>query len=132
MSISSASRKRAAKRARRLKEQLEQSDKRSCEELIRGLFEQWDRQARFRAAAIFLRASDCHQDGNPIPRVWDLYHKKLAEAKVLEEVQVQLGVEPDATRQLAEICRQAVARHMGRGMAWLGRPMHPAGRRPAE
>jgi len=72
------------------------------------LLSQWEREIEFRAHQLFCWKGDCRQG------VWDLFNKKRQEAMALE-------VDDD----LREICRQAIARHMGPRMAWLGRPMLP-------
>ena len=68
---------------------------------------QWQRQAQFRAGAFI------YQDGQAVPKVWDLCCRKW-------QVAVELGIEDDLT----EICRQAIARQIGSGQTKLGLASH--------
>jgi len=68
-----------------------------------NLLAQWQREADFRAERF---RDKRHTD---IRQVWDLQ-------RIKEPVATELGI----SEELSEICRQAVARHMGTGKTRLG------------
>jgi len=73
---------------------------------LRQLLWQWAQEVRHRAGRF------TYEDGQPVPAVWDLYRRKLIEATAL-------GIH----EELAEICRQAIAKYIGTGTTRLGTSM---------
>ena len=96
-----ASRKRANRRKKAILSLRQSEDETRFKWKINQLLAQWTRQAEFRARTEFLRKNQSYDNGQPIPDVWDLYRRKLTEAKIY-------GIQDS----LAEICRQALARYM--------------------
>ena len=77
---------------------------------LRQILECWRKEAEYRARVAFVG----HPDGASriVPAVWDLYRRKLIEATAL-------GIH----EELAEICRQAIAKYIGTGTTRLGTSM---------
>ena len=112
--MSRTSNRRQNKRLSEIK-MLRQASAETLRRYAGRLLRQWQTEVEFRANNL------CDRSGRPALAVWDLSRRKL---KIAEE----LGIEED----LAELCRHALARHMGTGKINLGPSGHFQLRRQVE